>query len=222
MTTNLINYWNLQEQKRANLAREKELNRHQLADEEIRRNANQINLALGQGNLSELTRANKVKETETQRSNKASEAIREYQNTIAGKKLGIESMQARASLQSSQAALTNAATQQANLQELMRSNLANERIKADTLSETSRHNVRSEDLTNFKQISDRNVENAKLSESKRHAQVTEGETRRKNLVDQYLRSLELRNEVEQGGMRIKAQLLSGNLNAVSRLIGGRR
>lgn len=214
MTTNLINYWNLQETKRANKAREDELRRHQLADERIRDAQNKINLQLGEGNLRELNRSNLARETELNRSNMAKEDIQKYSNLLNAKELPIKSSQAKT-------AAMDAQTRLLQTQELQRSNLENEKIKRETLAENSRHNLRSENLTNFKNVADLSQARAQLSEQKRHSKVTEGETKRKNLVDQYLRTLELRNAIEQGSARIKADIFNSSLSSTARMLGGR-
>lgn len=84
MTRNQIAYWELQESKRANLAKEAELNRSNLAkEEETKRSnlaketekvrSNRAEETLRHTGLVETARANKAKETETHRSNVARE-----------------------------------------------------------------------------------------------------------------------------------------------------
>lgn len=65
MTGNQIAYWNLQESKRANQAKEQETLRSNLAKEQ-----------LGSETLSETKRSNIAKETETNRSNLINEQIK--------------------------------------------------------------------------------------------------------------------------------------------------
>ena len=96
MTQNQINYWNLKETQRSNLARETETNRHNVASEKFgydtlgetkRHNVASENIDLSK--LNETTRHNKVSENidlsklyETSRHNQADEANTAYRNKL--------------------------------------------------------------------------------------------------------------------------------------------
>lgn len=75
MTHNQIDYWNLQETKRSNLAKETETNRHNVAFENETNRHNVVSEGIDMGNLIELSRHNQATEYETNRHNVASESL---------------------------------------------------------------------------------------------------------------------------------------------------
>lgn len=98
MTQNQIAYWNLQETKRSNAAREQETNRSNLMQEQLKL-----------GSLEETQRSNRAKETETNRANLVNEQLkqsqiesenkrREVQNVTDSVKAGVEVAKSAVSL----------------------------------------------------------------------------------------------------------------------------
>lgn len=158
---------NLEETKRANLAREREAHRANKEGEQIKRDTNTIqarnadtnaynamvnysNAQTNMGSLAELRRANQAKETlglstlaEQERANKARE------------------------------------------EETNRSNIQQENI------------ARFRSATDYQTTSDRNtLQKVNQQETKRHNQATELETKRKNLIDQQLEAAGLTHRIQ--------------------------
>lgn len=82
MTTNQINYWNLQETKRHNVTTENETNRHNVVTENETQRHNQVTESIDLGELNERIRHNQVSEqlgwanlSETNRHNVATEGL---------------------------------------------------------------------------------------------------------------------------------------------------
>lgn len=75
MTHNQIEYWNLQETKRHNIAGESETNRHNVVGENESSRHNQATEAIDIGKLNETVRHNTVTEGETERHNRETENI---------------------------------------------------------------------------------------------------------------------------------------------------
>lgn len=177
MTTNQIQYWNLQEQKRHNLATESQTDRN-LTENERSHRANESlvlmqNLESARHNLAgelETNRHNVAYEQETQRHNVAVEdfnnrsLIEVNRHNIATE--GIEN--ARVSLGYAQ------------LAETTRHNKASENIAIQQNVETHRSNVANEQIrSQSNQVSFQN-----LSENIRHNMVQENEVNRHNLVNE--------------------------------------
>lgn len=78
MTSMLVNYWSLQEQIRHNLVAEKELNRHNVASEQI--SGNQV--SLGYAQLGEAMRHNKIMEQRVDYQN-AADATRSMSSVMS-------------------------------------------------------------------------------------------------------------------------------------------
>lgn len=213
MTSNQIAYWTLEETKRANLAREQENKRTNLANERIRSETNSINQAIGYGNLSENRRANMAKETELNRHQVTTERQKEVDQAIEAAKTAI--LQQNADTNSFNALINerNAATNAGMLAETNRTNLANEEIKQANLEELNRHNMSDENIRRFvgatnyatsKEQSEASTTNANVNQQNANTRFQEyQETRRKNLVDQYLRSLDLRHQIENDNAKIQ-------------------
>lgn len=120
MTQNQINYQNHLEQKRANLARETETHRGNLAQEE-----------LGKSNLAETKRANLAREVETNRANLAKEAETHRSNTTVER-------------ETHRSNLANELLKGEANQEIARSNFANEGLKRQQNVITAIHNDETE------------------------------------------------------------------------------
>lgn len=188
MTANQIAYWNLQETKRTNRAREvlqadqqAETHRSNVSNEEIKRTSNAIN----QQNVDETKRANVARETETARSNRAQE-YETHRSNIARE------------LETQRSNLANEALKSQTNQETERSNRANEQIKSQSNRETVRHNVQTEHIDMFKaaeaqrhNYATEQVESAKASESQRHNRAVEAETWKSNMLGRVQKSDEL-------------------------------
>lgn len=212
MTTNQINYWTLQESKRANQARERETNRANLANEEIKREQNRIAESYNVGFLSnqrstidETSRANQAKEKELNRHQLVTEAQTDTSNAIQRQKLGIDQQNADTNRFNSRISAWNAATNANSLLETNRANLASEQIRQQTLEEQSRHNIQLESIDRLNSLlghtdksttNDINSRNADTSEFNAQTNRKEQEeTRRSNLVREYLDSLRLQHNI---------------------------
>lgn len=126
MTHNQINYWNLQETKRSNVANEKETNRHNVATET---ETNRHNVATERIDLGKLS--------ETQRHNLATEGL-------TGRELDIKQGTLNETIRSNQAREA-----EASRHNLADENISQQRVGLDagTLSELHRHNLAQEGLT---------------------------------------------------------------------------
>lgn len=230
MTSNQIAYWTLEETKRANLAKERENNRTNLANEEIRRQTNQINQSIGYGNLSETRRANLAKETELNRHQVRTENQKDVDQAIESAKTAI--LQQNADTNSYNALINerNAATNAGMLAESQRTNYANEQIKQGNLEELSRHNLQDENIRRFVNATgyatnanqaQASLTNASVNQQNADTRFAEyQETRRKNLVDQYLRSLSLQHEIENDAAKLQQGYIQNMKPNVSYRVGG--
>lgn len=229
MTSNQIAYWTLEETKRANLAKEKELNRHQVADEKIRDKTNRITENLGQLNYSESVRSHTTDESERNRANLAKEALTAESNAINYGNLQSRIYEAGSGRIQAQAAASNAATRAGELVESNRTNLANENLKQQQIDELSRHNFREENLTQFRDIRSTSTANTnattnrgQLEEQSLHNRLTEAETKRNNLTNQYLESLRQQFNIENESSKRRIEILNGSLGNAGKLLTGGR
>lgn len=218
MTTNQIAYWTLKETERANKARENETKRANLAKEALTARQNDINYQIGTGNLAESVRANQAKETELNRHQVKTESQKDVDQAIEQAKTAILQQNADTNSYNALINARNAATNAGMLTETTRTNMANEKIKQSNVDELSRHNKRDEEIRNFIGATSLSVNANQANTAARNVDVNQqnadtrvaeyNETRRKNLVDQYLRSLNLQWDIE----RDTAQLQSNNIN----------
>lgn len=230
MTSNQIAYWTLEETKRANLAKERENNRTNLANEEIKRQSNQITQSLGYGNLAETRRANQAKETELNRHQVRTENQKDVDQAIESAKTAILQQNADTNSYNALINAKNAATNAGMLAETQRTNYANEQIKQQNVEELARHNKKDEDIRRFVNATgyatSANQANASLANASANQQNADTrvaeyqETRRKNLVDQYLRSLSLQHEIENDEAKLKQGYVQNMKPNVGLRIGG--
>lgn len=160
MTQNQINYWNLQESKRHNVAGEQETNRHNVVTENETNRHNVATEGIDLGKLNETIRHNKASEGLASRGYDIQESqLRETnRHNIATENLGVGQL----NLGYGQLAATNRdldikSQQQA---ETARHNQASEiltgtdlNIKSDVLAETNRHNVVGEQISKYQAVS---------------------------------------------------------------------
>lgn len=217
MTTNQIAFWNLEETKRANRAREAELNRHQLADESIRTRTNDVNLylgnlqnQLGKEQLLETVTANRNKEKENTRSNRASEDIRRVSNLLTADSIAVARRNAEINAINAATSQMEAATHAGQLVEANRTNLANEAIKQANVEELQRSNLAREQQNRFdsavsaaNQGTDVQTRQQTQRETSQHNRTTE----RYDLYRTYLDSLRLQNDVNLGTARTNNDFL---------------
>lgn len=198
MTKNQIEYWRYKEEQRSNLAKEKEQNRTNVANEELTRNRDANVYYLGQLNAQENQRHNLAVEGETARSNLARESETLRSN------LARESETARANRMGEQISLQN-------LEEKKRSNLASEAIARSNialgysqLAESSRHNLAMETeqgRSNREQerLKQQSIDDTRHANQQRmgieHAKATE--TQRSNKAQERLRQEEI--DIRQSG-----------------------
>lgn len=149
MTKNQIDYWNLQENKRSNLAVEKETNRHNVTTEYETNRHNVVSEKIDLGRLQEQTRHNLATEGISQGS--LDESIRHNQ---AQEYLGT----------------LNLGYNKDTLAEITRHNIATENltnydlsIRADQQAETVRHNVSTEGIQRYSAISQAELNTARAN-----------------------------------------------------------
>lgn len=218
MTTNQLEFWKLEETKRANRAKEAELNRHQTKDESIRMDTNRITENLGQLNYSEQARANKAKEQELNRSNLAQERINAEKNAISLAELPIKEAQASASNLASQASMSNAITRQNELLETQRLNDMTQSIKQQQLEEQTRSNRANEGINRFGKVTDYAVASKNASTNQANAGTNladmeerarhNRETEKVSKWSTYLDSLQLQHEIQNERAKRMAELLN--------------
>lgn len=218
MTTNQIQYWSLQEQKRHNLATERQTDRN-LAENERSHMANESlvlmqNLETARHNLAgelEMNRHNVAYENETQRHNLANE---DYNNRLL-----IE--QTRHNVESEKIGFANVSLGYAQLAESTRHNKASENIATQQNIETRRSNIANEQIrSQANQVSFQS-----LSENIRHNMAQENETNRHNLVNESIdRSNLIRNygETMLHGIKGYQETLPSiqDFSGLFKLIGG--
>lgn len=163
MTKNQIDYWNLQEIKRANLAKETENYRSNKAKED------------------ETQRSNLAKEGETNRANLASEGI-------AFANLGEQTRSHMAQESLTQSQLNELIRHQmVNEAELVRANMAAEaelaRHNRSVEGETHRANVVSEAMTGAKIAADKVLDTLEYNEERRHNRESERNAQARNQID---------------------------------------
>lgn len=201
MTKNQIEYWRYKEEQRSNLAKEKEQNRTNVANEELTRQRDSNVYYLGQVNAQENQRHNRAVESETARSNLAREGETARANRM-GERISI-----------------------LNLEEKKRSNLASEAIARSNiglgysqLAESSRHNLAMETEQGRanraqEQLKQQSIDDARHANQMRigieHAKVTE--TQRSNKEQERLRQEEI--DIRQSGNT--RDWIYGGVNAVS-------
>lgn len=137
MTSNQIRYWELQEMKRANRAKERETRRANRAGERLTRDYQQGTLDLRAQELAETIRRNLAGESinlETLAENKRHNVV--YENEIARHNKATEGLTSK-----------QLNIEQGKLAETIRSHKASESISLQNLAETRRHNVAQEGIS---------------------------------------------------------------------------
>lgn len=230
MTQNQLTYWQNQENKRHNLATEKELSRTNRANENIKAETNSItslrnqrDYELGIANLGETTRSHKTDEAERQRNNIVNNYLQGWLNAIKEKEAESGRMTAQANLSQAASAAMNAQTNRLNYAELNRSNLAQEVLKREAQAEQARTNLENENIKRFQNVTNRetgkqnaNTQRMSQQETQRHQIVTENETKRNNLINQALKTAELQNDINIDTANVKNNSLR-NLTSPLRL-----
>lgn len=162
MTQNQISYWNLQELKRSNAAREAETARSNRANEY------------------EANRSNVARESETNRHNVATELISSLANQETQRSnIAREAETARSNLANEAIKSTANAINYYSASEQARTNKANEQLKLLNLGETIRSNLARETETNRSNL-------ARETETNRSNLAQEAETVRNNIMNNTL------------------------------------
>lgn len=234
MTQNQLQYWANKETERANRARERENERSNKENEQIRADANAVNrektqseYSIAQNKLSEDTRAHKAGEQEAIRNDKANNALTYMQRLTESRNADTKEYEAGSGRIQAQAAASQANTAALQQQENRRSNLVNEAIKAIAQQEVERHDKAAEGNDRFKNVTgySTNATNAStnygnLLEQQQHNRNTEIETKRKNLTDQYINSLQLQDQINYHNWTVMSDLLSNIKPNIRYNIGG--
>lgn len=206
MTQNQIAYHNMKENRRANVAKEVELNRHNLATEEAARvsnsntstrNANDFYIQTGQ--LAETKRNNLANEAEKIRSNTVNEMLTYYGKQIEKQNADTKWYEAESGRINAQANMSNAITNAGQLTEQNRTNLANEAIKQQQLEETHRANVEGENIKRFQAATGYQTTTDSNTISQQNADTNTfnaNETKRNNLVRNYTDILNLMHDID--------------------------
>ena len=185
MTRNQLEYRAQNEAKRANLTREQETQRANMAGEEIQRTKGLRDYMVSLSNLREAERSNRAREAENLRSNLAREAETHRYNV---EYLG-ESK--RHSLATENIARMNVALGYSQLAEQSRHNVQQEvELKRSNIAkeaETHRANLRGEELLEARQ-----------AESKRH-----------NVAEESLTTTKMANEFTLGTKRLESDIVLG-------------
>lgn len=173
MTRNQIEYWNLQESKRANQAKESETGRHNLATESETGRHNQVQEGIDLGHLNESVRHNRVTESETKRHNVAGEQETSRHNRVTETETNRHNVVSEGIDlgKLSETTRHNRATEgisYGELRETTRHNLANEAIGSGNLSlgyanlnEQAKHNRNTESIQKYIAVSNSELNNAK-------------------------------------------------------------
>lgn len=237
MTQNQLTYWANMENKRHNLATEREIKRGNLAQEAIKRDTNAItqqrnvnDYNLGNANLGETIRSHKVDEIERNRNNVVNNYLQGWLNAIREQEAESGRITAKANQSQAASAAMNAQTNRLNYAELNRSNLAQEVLKREAQEEVKRANIEGENIKRFQNATSREtgIQNANTQrmgqqETQRHQIATETETKRNNLINQATKLAELQNEITIDTANVKNNSLR-NLTSPLRLsipLGGK-
>lgn len=229
MTKNQLDYWNLQETKRANLAKERELNRHQVRDEGIKEQSNLLTYNLGLQNLSETQRSHQTDEAERARNNRVNNLVELWKNEISEQNLDVNRLKALVDKYNAETGRINAGINQqnvnlgySNLGELQRSNLARESIQQQQVDETKRSNIENENIKRFanstqaaRQQNQTEVDQFNATEAQRSHQAQE----HNNLINSELRSLELQHKIDYDTSAIQQRYYSDASNNLFNVIG---
>lgn len=197
MTRNQLEYRAQNEQKRANLAKEKlqresnaETKRYNLVREGLDSQKLVNDYIISQLSLTESQRANKAREIETNRANLAREAETRRSNIASLDELS------RHNKSTEGAAYANIALGRAQLQEQSRANIARE-------EEAHRSNIAQETERNRSNLAQEDLTAKAQEESKRHNVATEGISSARNSNEFNLGKSRLEADVALGSARIQ-------------------
>lgn len=223
MTTNQINYWNLQELKRANRQKELETAKHNREVERLQDVTSSRTYNVGLGNLAETSRANKTKEQELNRHNIATEMLESRKRELEAYNAGISAYNAETARIDSATKQSEAATHAGTLAESIRTNQMHEQLEDARNQETHRTNLARENIDRYRAATNLGVsrtnlgvEQSKLEENVRHNQATELEIKRNNLINQQLEAAGLMETINNNRARNQTSLIQ-NLNPMRAL-----
>lgn len=244
MTRNQIEYWSLQETKRANQAREKELNRHQVVMEGLQREQTHLTYNLGLRTLGETIRSNQAREAETNRHNLAMEGLQAQQNELGWYNASIAQYNAETNRLNAGTNAYVASIQAGQLAELQRHQQATEALQLQNQEETARANKARENqlalnnISGLAQAAGRNLTDvlttrleldykyADLDERGRHNLAQEQETNRSNVTNELLDSYKLQNQINVDSSKEAREWMKygatslGNLGKALTRVGG--
>lgn len=237
MTQNQLTYWANQENKRHNLATEREIKRGNLAQERIKSESNTItrernvnDLNLGNANLAETIRSHRTDEAERNRNNIVNNYLQGWLNAIKEREAESGRITAEANRSQAASAAMNAQTNRLNYAELNRSNLAQEVLKMEAQEEAKRTNIANENIKRFQNATGRetgkqnaNTQRMGQEETQRHQIATENEQKRNNLINQAIKTAELQHSINIDTANVKNNSLR-NLTSPLRLsipLGGK-